>query len=90
MTLHALRRSLSLRAVVALGVVFVGYVVLHARFAAFDSAVVGDLLAAAGFDVSRPEPGRLLVGAGETYDVYAVVTGACSSAAGALGSPRPR
>lgn len=85
MSLRGARDSLSLRAVLTIGIVLVGYLVLHAQFARFDSAVVGDLLAWAGFDVSRPEPARLLVSAGDTYDVYAVVTGACSSAAGALG-----
>lgn len=85
MSVNALRGSLSVRAVLALAVVFAGYVLASTHFAAFDSAIVGDVLGALGFDVSRPEPGRLLVQSGETYDVYAVVTGACSSAAGALG-----
>jgi hypothetical protein len=85
MSVNGMRGSLSLRAVLTIGIVLAGYLFLHAQFARLDSAFVGGLLSAVGFDVSHPERARLLVSAGDTYDVYAVVTGACSSAAGALG-----
>jgi hypothetical protein len=84
-SLTGLRRSLSARALATIGVVLAGYLLLWERFAALDTALVGRVLATLGFDVTRPQPARLLVSAGDTYDVYAVVTGACSSAAGALG-----
>lgn len=83
--LATIRGSLSARAVGALAAVFAGYVLLHERFAAFDARLVGAILRGVGFNVEQPQPGRLLVSAGPTFDVYAVVTGTCSSAAGALG-----
>jgi len=78
-------RSLSVRAVLTIAVVFGGYLLLDHSFAAFDAWITGALLELLGMDVSRGEPGRLFVQAGDTFDVYAMVTGSCSSAAGALG-----
>jgi hypothetical protein len=85
MTLAAFRSSLSVRAVIALAGVFAGYIVLRDRFAAFDTAVAARVLDLIGFSVEQPESGRMVVQAGQTFDVYAIVTGTCSSAAGALG-----
>lgn len=85
MTRRFIVASLTLRAVLALGLVVAGYVVLHARFASFDAAVARAVLDALGFATSSAGPGTLRVQAGTQFDVYAIVTGACSSAAGALG-----
>jgi hypothetical protein len=77
--------SMSLRAVLAVGVVLAGYVLLHERFAAFDATLARLGLSALGFDVTAARPGDLIVRAGDDFDVYAIVTGSCSSAAGVLG-----
>jgi hypothetical protein len=79
------RDSISARAVATIVVVLVGYVLLCRRFAAFDAALARHALELLGFHVSQPRPGDLSVRAGETFNVYAVVTGSCSSAAGVLG-----
>jgi hypothetical protein len=85
MTRHPRLPSLTLRAILTIGFVLVGYILLSDHFAAFDAWIAGSVLDVLGFDVSSPEPGRLTVEAGSTFDVYAIVTGACSSAAGVLG-----
>lgn len=85
MSIAALRSSLSARAVLAIALVFAGYAALHTQFAALDARLVAGILELLGFHVEHPEPGRLLVTEGHRFDIYAVVTGTCSSAAGALG-----
>jgi hypothetical protein len=80
-----LRGSITLRAAAALAFVLVAYVFLHARFAAFDAMLARTGLSLLGFEVSGSRPGDLVVRAGADFDVYAVVTGSCSSAAGVLG-----
>lgn len=81
--LRALGRSLTVRALVALASLFVLDLLLHERFASVDAALARAVLGAVGLEVSGPGP-ALAVGAGPRFDVYAVVTGSCSSAAGAL------
>lgn len=85
MTRRLLLRSMTVRAVLTLGIVFFGYVVLHGWFATFDAWVARHALDALGFRTSSSAPGTLTVSAGGDFDVYAIVTGSCSSAAGALG-----
>jgi hypothetical protein len=80
-----IRDSISARAVATIVFVIGGYVLLHARFAAFDAALASDALNLLGFDASSPRPGDLTVQAGTSFNVYAVVTGSCSSATGVLG-----
>jgi len=77
--------SISTRAVVAIALVLGGYVLLHQRFAAFDATLARHALRLLGFHVSSPRPGDLSVHAGQAFNLYAVVTGSCSSAAGVLG-----
>jgi hypothetical protein len=77
--------SLGLRAAGALAVVFVGYVTLHAQFAALDADAARIAVAALGFETSTSGAGTLEVHAGSGFDVFAIVTGACSSASGVLG-----
>ena len=79
-----LRRSITVRAVAAIALVLVGYVLLHSRFAALDAALAEHALGALGFDVSS-SGSSLVVSSGPDFDVYAIVTGSCSSAAGVLG-----
>jgi hypothetical protein len=77
--------SMPVRAALTLGIVFFGYVVLHGWFAAFDAWIARHALDALGFETATSGPGTLTVSAGRDFDVYAIVTGSCSSAAGALG-----
>ncbi len=77
--------SVAVRSVLALGFVFVGYLLLHERFAAFDVAVAQVVLGALGLETETVGPSDLVVTGGEDFNVYAIVTGTCSSAAGALG-----
>jgi hypothetical protein len=77
--------SIATRAVAAIGFVLAGYVLLHGRFAAFDAGLAGHALGLLGFHVSSAGAGDLTVSAGRQFNVYAVVTGSCSSAAGVLG-----
>ena len=77
--------SVSLRAVVAVGIVLAGYVLLHERFATFDATLARVALTTLGFDVSAPAAGDLVVRTDGGFNVYAIVTGSCSSAAGVLG-----
>jgi len=78
-------RSISTRAAAAIAAVLVGYLVLSPHFAAFDAAVAGRGLGLLGFQVTNPQGGDLSVHAGRSFQMYAVVTGSCSSAAGVLG-----
>jgi hypothetical protein len=77
--------SMTVRAVLTLGIVFFGYVFLHGWFATFDAWIAQHALDALGFETSTGGSGTLTVSAGGDFDVYAIVTGSCSSAAGALG-----
>ncbi len=77
--------SVAVRSLLALGFVFAGYIVLHESFAALDVAVAQVVLGALGLETRTVGPSDLVVTAGEDFNVYAIVTGACSSAAGALG-----
>jgi hypothetical protein len=77
--------SLSVRVVAALALVFGGYIVLHTHFAAFDTAVARVALDLLGLETSSSGPTILTARAGTDFNVYAIVTGACSSAAGVLG-----
>jgi len=77
--------SFTVRAVLTLGIVFAGYVLLHEHFAAIDAALANAALGALGFQTASPAPATLVVSAGETFNVHAIVTGSCSSTAGALG-----
>jgi hypothetical protein len=77
--------SIAVRSVLALGFVFFGYVALHERFAAFDAAVLRVGLDVLGFDTASVGRSNLTVEAGGEFSIYAIVTGACSSAAGVLG-----
>ena len=79
-----LRSSISARAVAAIALVLAGYVLLHEHFAAFDAALAEHALGLLGFDVSSSGT-SLVVSSGPDFDVYAIVTGSCSSAAGVLG-----
>jgi len=85
MRLRRLAASMTVRALLAVGFVVAGYVALHAHFASLDAAVVRAVLSTLGFATSSSGPGTLRVQAGTQFDIYAIVTGACSSAAGALG-----
>ena len=78
-------KSIAVRSVLALGLVFLGYMALHERFAAFDAAVLRFGLDLLGFDTASAGPSNLTVEAGGEFSIYAIVTGACSSAAGVLG-----
>lgn len=85
MSRRLLITSFALRAILTLGFVFAGYIVLHERFAAFDVRVLRVGLDALGFNTATFGGTNLTVEAGREFDVYAIVTGACSSAAGVLG-----
>lgn len=78
-------KSIAVRSMLALGLVFLGYVALHERFAAFDAAVLRFGLDLLGFETTSVGAGNLTVEAGGEFSIYAIVTGACSSAAGVLG-----
>jgi hypothetical protein len=77
--------SLGLRAVGALAVVFCGYIAFHTRFAQLDADAARLALGAMGFGTSTAGAGTLEVHTASGFDVYAIVTGACSSASGVLG-----
>jgi hypothetical protein len=77
--------SISVRVVAAITAVLVGYLVLSPHFAAFDAAVAAHGLGLLGFRVENPGAGDMSVQAGHSFQMYAVVTGSCSSAAGVLG-----
>jgi hypothetical protein len=77
--------SISARAVATIVLLLTGYELLHQRFATFDAALARHALDLLGFQVSSPRPGDLSVHSGPSFNLYAVVTGSCSSAAGVLG-----
>lgn len=79
------RWSVSARAVTTIGVVLGGYVLLHAQFARFDAFLARHVLDTLGFQVSAYGNSGLVVSDGREFDVTAIVTGSCSSAAGVLG-----
>lgn len=85
MILTLVTRSIAARAVAAIALVLGGYVLVHERFASFDAAIARVVLAGLGFDIEEGRPGSLTVSVGTDFNVYAVVTGSCSSAAGVLG-----
>ena len=85
MSRRLLLPSIGLRSMIALAFVFFGYVALHERFAAFDTAVLGFGLEVLGFETTTVSATNLTVETGGGFNVYAIVTGACSSAAGVLG-----
>jgi hypothetical protein len=65
--------------------VLVGYSLTHQWFARFDAAIAAHSLRALGFHVTSVGASGLDVQAGKQFDVTAIVTGSCSSAAGVLG-----
>jgi hypothetical protein len=79
------RWSTSARAASTVALVIGGYVLLHARFAAFDAAIAQHALRAVGFHVHSSGSSGLVVSSGAHFAVTAIVTGSCSSAAGVLG-----
>jgi hypothetical protein len=77
--------STALRAVATVALVLVGYTYTHQWFARFDSTIAAHSLRALGFHVTSVGASGLAVHAGKQFDVTAIVTGSCSSAAGVLG-----
>jgi hypothetical protein len=77
--------STAVRALATVALVLVGYAYTHQWFARFDAAIAEHSLRALGFHVARVGPSGLEVHAGKQFDVTAIVTGSCSSAAGVLG-----
>lgn len=85
---RVLRRSggsTALRAAATVGLVLVGYAYTHQWFARFDAAIAAHSLRALGFHVTSLGASGLAVKAGTQFNVTAIVTGSCSSAAGVLG-----
>lgn len=79
------RRSTTVRAIGTVGVVVLGYVYTHRWFARFDAAIARGVLSVLGFHVRAVGASGLEVHAGTHFDLTAIVTGSCSSAAGVLG-----
>lgn len=79
------RWSTTARALTAVTLVLIGYVFLHASFARFDAAIAVHTLRWLGFHVHPAGPAQIVVSSGTRFDVTAIVTGSCSSAAGVLG-----
>lgn len=77
--------STALRASVTVALVLAAYAYTHQWFARFDAAIAEHSLRALGFHVTPVGPSGLAVHAGRQFDVTAIVTGSCSSAAGVLG-----
>jgi hypothetical protein len=77
--------STALRAAATVSLVLVGYIYTHQWFARFDAAIAAHSLRALGFHVTSVGTSGLAVHAGRQFDVTAIVTGSCSSAAGVLG-----
>jgi hypothetical protein len=77
--------STALRAAATVALVLVGYSLTHQWFARFDAAIAAHSLRALGFHVTSVGASGLDVQAGKQFDVTAIVTGSCSSAAGVLG-----
>lgn len=79
------RHATTVRALATVGLVVVGYVFTHQWFARFDAAIARSVLAVLGFHVRAVGASGLEVRSGPHFDLTAVVTGSCSSAAGVLG-----
>jgi hypothetical protein len=77
--------STALRAAATVALVLLGYTYMHQWFARFDAALAAHSLRALGFHVTSVGASGLDVQAGRQFDVTAIVTGSCSSAAGVLG-----
>lgn len=77
--------STAIRAAATVALVLVGYTYTHRWFARFDAAIAAHSLRALGFHVTSVGASGLDVQAGRQFDVTAIVTGSCSSAAGVLG-----
>ena len=83
--LHRFGGSTAVRAVATVALVLVGYSLTHRWFARFDAVIATHSLRALGFHVTTVGASGLEVHAGRQFDVTAIVTGSCSSAAGVLG-----
>ena len=79
------RHSTTVRALATVAIVVVGYVYAHQWFARFDAAIARSVLSVLGFHVRAVGASGLEVRSGPHFDLTAVVTGSCSSAAGVLG-----
>jgi len=79
------RHSTTVRAIATVAVVVVGYVFTHQWFARFDAGIARFVLSGLGFHVRAVGASGLEVRSGAHFDLTAVVTGSCSSAAGVLG-----
>jgi hypothetical protein len=77
--------STALRAAGTVALVLVGYAYTHQWFARFDAAIAAHSLRALGFHVTSVGASGLAVHMGTQFNVTAIVTGSCSSAAGVLG-----
>ena len=75
----------ALRALAAVALVLLGYSYTHQWFARFDAAIAAHSLRVVGFQVTHVGASGLEVHTGKQFDVTAIVTGSCSSAAGVLG-----
>jgi hypothetical protein len=85
---HAVQRvggTTALRAAATVALVLLAYTYTHQWFARFDAAIATRSLRALGFHVTSVGASGLAVHAGKRFDVTAIVTGSCSSAAGVLG-----
>jgi hypothetical protein len=77
--------STALRAAATVALVLLGYAYTHEWFARFDAVIAAHSLRALGFHVTPVGASGLAVHAGRQFNVTAIVTGSCSSAAGVLG-----
>ena len=77
--------STALRAAATVALVLLAYAYTHQWFARFDAAIATHSLRALGFHVTPVGASGLAVHAGHRFEVTAIVTGSCSSAAGVLG-----
>jgi hypothetical protein len=75
----------ALRAASTVALVLLAYAYTHQWFARFDATIAAHSLRALGFHVTPVGASGLAVHAGRQFDVTAIVTGSCSSAAGVLG-----
>ena len=75
----------ALRAAATVALVLLAYAYTHQWFARFDAAIAAHSLRTLGFHVTPVGASGLAVQAGRHFDVTAIVTGSCSSAAGVLG-----
>lgn len=77
--------STALRASATVALVLAAHTWTHQWFARFDAVIAEHSLRALGFHVTPVGASGLAVHAGGQFDVTAIVTGSCSSAAGVLG-----